>query len=396
MEKSNIIMVRFGELSTKGKNMKDFIRKLGDNIKIALSEYKNLKFEIRHDHIYIYLNGEDFDLVSKRLALVPGLLSFSLCQAVEKDISKIKEYCLNLAKNSTKSTFKVFTKRIDKLFPFTSDQINRMVAGEILSNCKNLKVDVHNPELEIHISIREDIAYIYSDSISGLGGYPVGIAGKGLMLLSGGIDSPVASFLMMKRGVKLEMIHFAAPPYTSSQVIVKIKDICHKLNVFQPDIKLYIIPFTEIQKKIYEVADRSYAITIMRRMMLNIAQRVAISHKDLVLCNGESIGQVASQTLQSIRCIEKDCSLPVIRPLATYDKLEIIKISKMIDTYDISIRPYEDCCTIFTVKDPTTCPHFDKVNEFEAKFDFQPLLDEAYNTMEIVHINNQEEKEDIF
>lgn len=395
MEKTNIIMVRFGELSTKGKNIKDFIRKLGNNIKIALEEYSKLTYEIRHDHIYIYLNGEDFSSVSKRLALVPGLLSFSLCTAVSRNVTEIKKFCLELAKKSDKSTFKVFTKRIDKLFPLTSDQINRIVAGEILSNCPNLKVDVHNPELEIHISIREDIAYIYSDSISGLGGYPVGIAGKGLMLLSGGIDSPVASFLMMKRGIKLEMIHFAAPPYTSSQVIVKIKDIIHKLNVFQPDIKLYIVPFTDIQKKIYEVCDRSYAITIMRRMMLNIAQRVAISHKDLVLCNGESIGQVASQTLQSIRCIEKDCSLPVIRPLATYDKLEIIKISQMIDTYDISIRPFEDCCTIFTVKDPTTCPRFEKVNEMEAKFDFKPLLDEAYNNMEITHITYKDQDEDV-
>ncbi len=391
MQHSNIIMVRFGELSTKGKNIREFIKKLGQNIKDGLKSFPNLTYDIKHDHIYIYLNNEDFEQVKFRLSLIPGLLSFSLCESVNKDIDSIVNKCLELAKEvEGNKTFKVVAKRIDKLFPFTSDEINRKVAGNLLHNYPNLKVDVHNPDFKIHITVREDIVYIYSKSYPGLGGYPTGIAGKALMLLSGGIDSPVASFLMMKRGVRLEMIHFAAPPYTSEQVIVKIKDIIKKLNVFQPSIKLYIVPFTEIQKKIYEVCDRSYAITIMRRMMLQIASRVAINHKDIVLCNGESIGQVASQTLQSIRAIEKDCILPIIRPLATYDKLDIIKLSKFIGTYDISIRPYEDCCTIFSVKNPTTCPHFDKVNYYESKFDFSNLLDEAYKNIKVEMISEEE------
>lgn len=256
----------------------------------------------------------------------------------------------------------------------------------------DLKVDVHNPELEIRITVRENEAFVYQESIPGLGGYPLGIAGKALMLISGGIDSPVASFLMMKRGVKLEMIHFAAPPYTSEQVLVKIKDIIHKLNVFQPAVKLYIVPFTEIQKKIYEVAGTSYAITIMRRMMLRIAERVARYNRDLVLASGESIGQVASQTLTSMASIEECCGLPLIRPLATYDKVDIIKLSKKIDTYDISIRPYEDCCTIFEVRDPTTSPKLDKIREIEAKFDFSQLLDEAYMNIEKVYVKPEEDE----
>ncbi len=390
--KNDIIMVRFGELSTKGKNIKDFIRKLGDNIRYALRDVKGLIYEIRHDHIYIELNGADFNQVKDKLQMVPGLLSFSRCEALPKDIEKVKDRALEMALASNKKTFKVITKRVDKLFPMVSDQINRAVAAKILQNDPNIKVDVHNPELEINITIREDVIYIYSDSYQGLGGYPTGIAGKALMMISGGIDSPVAAFLMMKRGVKLEMIHFAAPPYTSDQVIVKIKDLCSKLNVFQKDIKVYVVPFTDIQKKIYEVAGTSYAITIMRRMMLSIATRVARGHHDYVLASGESIGQVASQTLPSIATIERGSDIPVIRPLATYDKLEIIQIAKKIGTYDISIRPYEDCCTIFDVKDPATAPKFDKVQEIESKFDFKPLLDEAFKNITVLHIPDKEDK----
>jgi len=380
---SNIVMVRFGELSTKGKNIKDFIKKLAANIKTALYDFKNIKYDVKHDHIYLYLNGENFDIVKEKLQKVPGIMSFSLCEAIDKDIESIKEKALKLVESYHDKTFKIITKRVDKLFPMTSDEINREVAAMILKTRNDLKVDVHNPDLPLHIQIRENICYMYLTSYKGLGGYPNGIAGKGLMLLSGGIDSPVASYLLMKRGIKLEMIHFAAPPYTSSQVIVKLNDILSQLTIYQPEIKLYIVPFTEIQKKIYEISPRSYAITIMRRKMLDIASRVAFKHNDLVLATGESVGQVASQTLKSIRAIEKDCTLPIIRPLATYDKVDIIDISNQIGTYDISIRPYEDCCTIFTVKDPTTCPHFDVVNDIESKFDFESMIKQAIDEIEV-------------
>ena len=387
----DMVMVRFGELSTKGKNIKDFIKMLGKNLRIALKGFSNLEFDIKHDHIYIHLNGEDFNEVKQVIAKVPGLSSFSLVEAVERDIEKIKTRALEMAKESDAKTFKIITKRVDKLFPMHSDEINRAVAGEILRNT-DITVDVHKPELPINITIRPDVAYIFSGKYKGIGGYPVGIAGKGLMLLSGGIDSPVAAYLMMKRGIKLEMIHFAAPPYTSEQVIVKIKDLLQKLNIYQPRIKVYVVPFTEIQKKIYEVAGTSYAITIMRRMMLQIAERCARAHNDLVLATGESIGQVASQTLKSIVAIETVCNMPIVRPLATVDKTDIINYSQMLGTYDISIRPYEDCCTIFTVKDPTTAPRFDRIKEIEDKFDFTELLDKTYRGIEVFNVTSEDEE----
>ncbi len=388
----DIVMVRFGELSTKGKNIKDFIKKLGQNIKEALKDVKGLTYEMRHDHIYIELHSVPFDDVKDIIAKVPGLTSFSLVESLPRDIDVIKAKALDMARESDAKSFKVITKRVDKLFSYHSDDINRQVAGLILSTLNGkMKVDVHDPELKINITIREDVVYMYSKVYEGIGGYPVGVAGKGLMLISGGIDSPVASYLMMKRGVKLEMIHFAAPPYTSDQVLVKIEDLVHKLNIYQPAVKLYIVPFTKIQEKIYEVAGSSYAITIMRRIMLQIAARVACAHKDLVLGSGESIGQVASQTLHSMRAIEEVLRMPLIRPLATYDKVDIIKIAKQIDTYDISIRPFEDCCTIFKVVNPTTKPSMEKIQEIESKFDFQPLIREAIDNIESRLIKKEEE-----
>lgn len=390
---NNLILVRFGELSTKGHNKNTFIKKLNDNIKQSLKpHFPTLQYEARHDHIYITLNDENYDDVKEYLKKIPGLSSFSLVKAIPNDIEIIAEEALNVAKNSQAKTFKIISKRVNKLFPMHSDEINRYVASKILHNTDK-KVDVHNPELEVRIMVRDAFTYIYCEKEEGLNGYPLGIAGKALMLLSGGIDSPVASYLMMKRGIRLEMIHFAAPPYTSEKVLEKITDLMHKLNVYQPEIKLYIVPFTKIQEKIYEVAGTSYAITIMRRMMLRIAESTAHFNNDLVLATGESVGQVASQTLKSIVAIEDAIHIPIIRPLATTDKIDIIKISQAIDTYDISIRPYEDCCTIFKVKDPTTCPHMDKIKEIEAKFDFTPLIQEAINNTEKRIISLKEKDE---
>lgn len=388
---ADMIMVRYGELSTKGKNIGDFIRRLATNIKEALKEFSGLKYRVHRDHIYIELGTNSYAAVSSRLRLVPGISSFSHVKAVEPDLEAIKAAGLDVARNSEAKTFKVITKRADKLFPYHSDAINRAVAGVVLQGTA-LKVDVHEPELALCISVREEAAYVYSERVKGLGGYPVGVAGKGLMLLSGGIDSPVASYLMMRRGVKLEMIHFAAPPYTSEQVLVKIRDIIRCLNTYQPAVKLYTVPFTEIQKKIYEVAGTSYAITIMRRMMLRIAERVARYNRDLVLATGESIGQVASQTLQSMSAIEEILRIPLVRPLATVDKVDIIRMAQEIGTYGISIRPYEDCCTIFEVHDPTTSPRLKRIREIEARYDFTDLLDEAYMGIEKTVIKPETEE----
>lgn len=389
-----MIMVFFGELSTKGKNIMDFIRLLGKNIRHALRNFATLEVEVKKDHIYVILNQENYDDVKKVLKKVPGIGSFALAKSVENDIEKIKEEGERVYLQSKETTFKVETKRVYKDFPMHSDEINRAVAGRILKNNPTAKVDVHTPELKIHIMVREDSTYVYAIKEKGMGGYPLGIAGKSLLLISGGIDSPVASYLMMKRGVKLECIHFAAPPYTSSKVIDKIHDLLKVMTQYQPDIKLYIVPFTELEKKIYEVAGPSYCVTIMRRMMLRISERIAYQHNDLVLSSGESIGQVASQTLYSMQVIEKVSTLPMIRPLACMDKTEIIDLAKEIGTYDISIRPYEDCCTIFTLKDPVTHPKPEVVEEIESKWDFESMVKDCVRNVQVEHITEDKEEEE--
>ncbi len=390
---TDMIIVFFGELGTKGKNIMDFIRLLGKNTKYALRDFKSLEFEIKKDHIYIHLNDEDFEEVSKKLKKVAGIGSFALAKAVNKDMESISMEASELYKKSNKHTFKVNTKRADKEFPIHSDEVSRKVGGYILKHNPQAKVDVHHPEISVEVYIRPEAAYVYGIKIKGLGGYPLGIAGKSLCLLSGGIDSPVAAYLMMKRGVKLECIHFAAPPYTSQAVIDKIHDLLHVLNDYQPDIKLYIVPFTNLERKIYEVAGPSYCVTIMRRMMLRIADGVAWKHNDLVLSGGESIGQVASQTLYSMQVIEEVGQHPFIRPLATYDKMDIIDIAKDIGTYDISIRPYEDCCTIFTLKDPVTHPNLDKVHEIEDSFDWKSMVHDCIHNCQVEHISVSQEEE---
>ena len=252
MIKYDYIMVRFGELSTKGKNKKDFINILALNIKKSLKEYKNLSFNVRYDHIYIELNGEDCDLILSRLKDISGIHALSLVHKSEKDIEAIKKDALDLFLLENKKTFKINAKRADKNFPIISDQINRMVAGHILKNVPNIKVDVHNPEVLLSIEIRDDGAYLFTNTIEGCGGYPLGIGGKTMHMLSGGIDSPVAAYLMMKRGITIECIHFASPPYTQAAVIYKLEDILKKLNRYQSKIRLHIVPFTKIQEAIYD------------------------------------------------------------------------------------------------------------------------------------------------
>jgi thiamine biosynthesis protein ThiI len=390
---TDMIIVFFGELSTKGKNIMDFIRLLGHNIRYALRSFKRLGFEIKKDHIYVLLNGENYEDVKAALSKVSGIGSFALAKAIEPDMTKIEEESLRLYQLSGKTTFKVQAKRPDKTFAFTSDQINREVGAYILTHVTTSKVDVHTPELLIHVMVRKEAVYVYAIKDKGLGGYPAGIAGKSLLLISGGIDSPVAGYLMMRRGVKIEAIHFAAPPYTSAQVIDKIHDLLHVLNQYQPDIKLYVVPFTDLEKKIYEVAGPSYCVTVMRRMMLRISESIAYSHNDLVLSGGESIGQVASQTLPSMKVIEECSTMPMIRPLACYDKTEIIDIAQKIGTFDISIRPYEDCCTIFQIKDPVTHPKLEDVKAIEAAFDWQSMVKDCVKNTKAEHITLEKEEE---
>ena len=375
------IMVRFGELSTKGKNKKDFIHTLFLNIKHALKDY-DVKVESRFDHIYVYLNGNEYQPIVDRLQDVSGIQGLSLVARIENDIEKIKESSLELIKLEEGKTFKVKVKRSNKKFPLHSEEITRIVALVILKNT-HLKVDVHNPDILLNIEVRDEGTYIFVKTFPGAGGYPLGVAGKSMHMLSGGIDSPVAAYLMMKRGVTIECIHFASPPYTQEAVIYKLMDLLTKLNRYQPRIRLHIVPFTKIQEAIYDNAPESYCITIMRRMMYRLASKLARRRNCPVISTGESVGQVASQTLQSMATINEVTSTPVIRPCATMDKLEIIKLSKKIDTYDISIRPYEDCCTIFTPKAPKTAPKLEEAKQYEEKFDYESLINEALGNIEV-------------
>ena len=383
------IMVRFGELSTKGKNKKEFIRVLARNIRNALSSFSTLEYIVRLDHIYIKLNDNNPDEIISILQGISGIHALSLVLKTDDEISNVKKVALELIKMESGNTFKVHSKRANKKYPIISDQINREVAGEILRNT-NLKVDVHNPDILLSIEMREDGCYIFTKTYKGAGGYPLGVGGKIMHMLSGGIDSPVAAYLLMKRGLRIECIHFASPPYTNIGVIEKLKDILAKLNTYQESIRLNVIPFTKIQEKIYEVADESYAITLMRRMMFRLASELAKRRKCLACSSGESVGQVASQTLESINVINAVTNLPILRPVITYDKIDIIELARKIDTYDISIRPYEDCCTIFTPKNPKTKPSLEKVLEYEAKYDFDSLIKEALDNIEVIYSKKED------
>ena len=380
------IMVRFGELSTKGKNKSDFIKALARNIKSALSDFSNLDIIIRYDHIYVKLNDNDPKRVIEVLQDVSGIQGLSLVLKTDEDIENLRKVCLELVKQEDGKTFKVHSKRTNKKYPIISDQINREIATVILKNT-NLKVDVHNPDILVSIEIRDEGAYVFTHTYKGAGGYPLGVGGKIMHMLSGGIDSPVAAYLLMKRGIKIECIHFASPPYTNAGVIEKLKDLLGKLNKYQPEIRLNIIPFTKLQEEIYAQSDESYAITIMRRMMFRLADRLAKRRRCLAISTGESVGQVASQTLESMNVINDVTNMPVLRPVVCYDKTEIIDLSKKLDTYDISIRPFEDCCTIFAPKNPKTRPSMEKVLEYEAKWDYNKMIDEALDNVEVVHIS---------
>ena len=396
----NHILIRYGELSLKGKNRNNFIKQLYSNVKKALKAFPTLEFEKQHDRMYIYLHDEDAQAVCDIVKQVFGISSLSLAIRVEPDMEQIVEACMHALDLTTVKTFKVAARRSDKTFPFISDTINRQVATAILKN-SDWKVDVHNPDVKIVVEVHRDAAYIMTDRIQGAGGYPVGVGGKAMVLLSGGIDSPVASYLMMKRGVHIECVHFAAPPYTSQAAQDKVMDLASLISGFQGEILVHVVPFTDLQLAIYEHADESYAITLMRRMMMRIASGLAERRHCQAIATGESVGQVASQTLESMQAINAVTTTPILRPVVCMDKVEIIDLSRKIGTYETSILPFEDCCTIFTPKNPVTKPRIEKCERFESRFDFEPLVQECIDnvTSVWVHPNMNDEsmdEEDLF
>lgn len=387
------ILIRYGELSLKKSNRKQFINKINANIKRALKEFSQLAYESRGLRFYIILNGEDSSKISEILKKIPGIYSFSVVSRCDSNINAIKEQALILVKKEFENgakTFKVETNRGDKTFPLNSLEISKEVARHLFINLENLKADVHNPNFVLYLDVRQEGTFLFTKIEMGLGGFPAGVLGKTMLMVSGGIDSIVAGYMAVKKGMTIEAIHFAAPPYTSDLAVQKVIDLLETIIPYTEyqAINLHIIPFTEIQKAIYDSCREDYCITIMRRMMYRITEQVAKQLNALAILNGENVGQVASQTLESMATIEDVVRMPVIRPLATFDKQDIVDVSRKIGTYDISIRPYEDCCTVFVPKHPQIKPSLKQAEIEENKIAFNEMINTAVEKRERIVLKN--------
>lgn len=384
-----VILIKYGELTTKKGNRNFFINTLYKNIKNKL---KNLDVIISKDRsrMYIEFHDSDLDEIKSKLDCIFGIHMYHIAYIVDTNIDSIKNLLIELVQKLEFSTFKVETKRSDKSFSVHSQEMNRILGGVVLKNKDNVTVDVHHPELFIKVEIREGHSYIYFNAYQGAGGYPLGSQPKGMLMLSGGIDSPVSGYLAMKRGVPTDCVYFEAIPHTSLDARNKVIELSKKLAKYSDEIHLHVVNFTKIQEEIYKNCHPSYCITIMRRMMYRIMEKLAIKYHGLVIINGESIGQVASQTLTSMNVINEVTSMPVIRPVACFDKLEIIDLAKKIDTYDISILPYEDCCTVFVPKHPVINPSLEQAKKEESKFDFSSMIDDAVDTVNTIVVCEEE------
>ena len=371
-----VILIKYGELTTKKGNRNFFVKTLTKNIENKLAGLDTI-IEKDLSRMYIHYKIEDEQTIIDKIHKIFGIHTYHIAYVTNSDMESIKNELIKTVKLENFKTFKVEVKRSDKTFPKTSMELSPIFGGIVLKNKDNIKVDVNNPDTIIHVEIRKDHTFIYYNSYNGLGGYPSGIQGKGLLMLSGGIDSPVAGFLAMKRGIKIEAVYFEAIPHTSLEAREKVITLVNKLKVYTNDIKLHIVPFTKIQEEIYKNVSPNYVITIMRRMMYRIMESLCKKNKAKVIVNGESIGQVASQTLNSMYVINNVTNIPVIRPVACLDKLEIIDIAKKIDTYETSILPYEDCCTVFVPKHPIINPTLEETLKEEEKFAYDELLKEA-------------------
>lgn len=385
----NIILIKYGELTTKKDNRNQFINILYNNLNEKIKKY-DAKIIREHARMYIICNehtNEILDVVSNTF----GIHAFNICYKTHTNIEDIKSLILELLKQKKFKTFKVETKRRDKNFPIKSMDFNHVIGSHILKNINDIKVEVENPEILVHIEINKKDTYIYFNDIKGLGGYPVGVQQKGLLMLSGGIDSPVAGYLALKRGIKIDAVYFEAIPHTSLNAREKVKTLAKELLKYTTNINLYVVPITKLQEEIYKNCDSTYIITILRRMMYRISEQLANKNEQLVLINGESIGQVASQTLNSMRVINEVVKIPVIRPVACLDKLEIIEIAKKINTYETSILPYEDCCTIFVPRHPVINPKHEKCLKEEQKINYEQLIKESIENTMIINIKDEEQ-----
>lgn len=384
------ILVRYGDLTLKGKNQQQFVRRVINLVHLKL-EGLNVKVETTYNRLFVILNDEDPKKVMERLDLVSGIHSYSLVKKCNAEINEIKEAALSLVHEEIKDdvTFKVEAKRADKRFPIKSQDLMKDVAGYVLSKTNNLKVDVHNPDVTLHVEVRNEGCYLFLSEIRAMGGFPVGVAGKGLLMLSGGIDSPVAGYLAMKQGIEIECIHFESTPLTSIESAQKVVDLVKIMAKYAPNnrIKIHMVPFMEMHQALLNNVPDSYQITIMRRMMYRIATQVAYKKGCIVLVNGESVGQVASQTLQSMSVINSVTNIPVVRPVCTYDKQDIVKIAQKIKTFDISIKPFQDCCTVYVPKNPTTQPNIEKCVDYESRFDYEDILNRTVENTKTINID---------
>lgn len=391
------IMIRYGELSTKGKNRMRFINKLRNNISDVLSIYPQVKVRADRDRAHAYLNGADYTAVAESLKQVFGIQNFSSVYKVEKSVEVLKSSVQEIMQDIYKEgmTFKISSKRSDHNFELDSRELNQTLGGAVFEAIPNVQAQMKSPDINLQVEIREEAAYLSYETIRGAGGLPVGTSGKGMLMLSGGIDSPVAGYLALKRGVDIEAVHFASSPYTSPGALKKAQDLTRKLTKFGGNIQFIEVPFTEIQEEIKAKAPEAYLMTLTRRFMMRITDRIREVRNGLVIINGESLGQVASQTLESMQAINAVTNTPIIRPVVTMDKLEIIDIAQEIDTFDISIQPFEDCCTIFAPDRPKTNPKIKNAEQYEARMDVEDLVERAVAGIMITEITPQAEKDEV-
>ncbi|MBR1528489.1 MAG: tRNA 4-thiouridine(8) synthase ThiI [Oscillospiraceae bacterium] len=389
-----IVLVKYGEMALKGQNKSSFEDILFKNIKFRLKSVGKFKYSSAQSTIYIEPDEETIDLdeVISKLQKVFGIAAICRACVCEKDFADIQAKTVEYLRETLEDakSFKVEAKRADKKFPMKSPEICMELGGTICEAFPEIAVDVHHPEVTVIVEIRDTNAYVHAGRIKGAGGLPVGSSGKALLLLSGGIDSPVAGYMMAKRGVRVSAIHFVSPPYTSDRARIKVEQLCEKLTPYCGDIHFYCVPFTEIQEELKRRCPEEYFTILMRRLMMIIAQEIAKKEEALALITGESVGQVASQTMQAMVCTDAVCKVPVFRPLIGMDKTEIIEISRKIDTFDISVQPYEDCCTVFTPRHPKIRPQLEAVEKAQEKGDFDSMIAQAVQDTELKIFKNSE------
>ena len=373
------ILIRYGELSTKGRNKKMFTQKLASNIKKALVDFPQVKVIPDYDFMYLDLHEAPEEAVIEKVKPIFGIQSISPVYIVEKDMEVAKKVVLDLLSQEDLEgqTFKIMTRRSDHTFEMDTNQINLFLGDAVLEAFPDIKVQLKQPDITVRIDVRREHLMVSLKTIQGAGGLPVGTSGRVMLMLSGGIDSPVAGYLAMKRGMEIQCVHFASPPYTSPQALEKTKLLAAKIARFGGSIQFLTVPFSRIQEEIKKSVPEAYLMTIMRRFMLRITDQLRENARALAIANGESVGQVASQTLDSMVAINDVTNTPIIRPVATMDKLDIIKVAEEIDTFELSIQPFEDCCTVFAPPSPKTKPKLEKARQYEARLDVEGLIKEA-------------------